>query len=1335
MLNIYFPHYEAFGGPLINNIIGSIVNGFTALTNAFLTDVTSVVLAYIFLNLFAMIYVLVRSLDPSSAMKFIIDPEKPYINIITKGILLIGIFTLFLKPIPVIQMTPVIAYSESNESANINRGDRLVAGWLVNDMKTTTNLHGLGVFDPVPTWSSDLYKRDDSLQDTAEMMFIPQIFWFLGMFEAWYYGFPDLNLSNMISPSYTGRDADGDLEASFFKYAPIASMPTLLNCVANDDMKNKLLAMESGIVARIELDNLSGTCAPKMSVDPNNPGEWHLLARNSGSSIIFGANTVGEGLSDFFEPIDRFFYYLSSTFISELISDRIQVDVPSAVVKQATKFAIIDNDPSHIINDMSKKASAKDKVLNESIKDNAKKIVENLQLITDNLAPGQEIKAFANMAHDIIINQRKLDFWRKNQPFNPDKATINKTLYTKNLSTSTVLPIALEQQFIAQKNTPERTTSEYKISSTPAKDIADLLEKLSIQFLEITNKQGTMNADNLNLVEFSLANATVPFSSFQEFNLRDDALTKEQSKKLADFQIKAFQINKYIFTKSLLLEYTKELKQYTQNLLTHFEQFCSEFDNDPSTTSSCNDTKFASSPNSQITISSFTPQTSVAGMYKSTYYKNVSGDILIKLVENNDIANKDHKDIYLSHESLIDELNVDYSHAGSIALAPPIFSEVVPKNFWTSGTNEDTLPRIIKYSSGINTPFANATAQLLSAYIKDSEVQQVIVNEDKYSFNFDYFDNWTGNKTKDAQIKTYFETELQKAYSKVGLESFDASTGTLQFPSPFKDAPTDPKINESFEKYTAHHTATVYPDYTEGAIPAIINLNTLKMVISQFVVGSNDHKLKYITKFNDLILALKSSSIVDCKPGPCKVKLNPILQKELVLSGISATLDSDIVTTLSAYISNKASEYKIEPLILEKWAKNPIPAPHIATLDNKGKIQMTKAECILKPTNERPMHLRKSCNAAPDTLPKVQTVITAAPASALTPEAVIPVSSNMKINISYDNWFIKSVSTLFSWAWDMFSIPLDVLRSLQNTALIQTATSLSSEGSFYQPQFLIGSYSTIDSAQKIISSSDTTASTHTNIQLPKPSPAFDSANVIEEIKKYFSKEIPGINMSLSDLIQASAILAAITIFFGGSGILVFLIASVYYLFRFVVYLALPTVMIILLGIMAGIFGFFRATIIAPLAVAVRFIASDFSRGFKDPQTHPELSSLLNSKAIKSLLDYKQQFAIAFKQLSAWIVSVTLIFALLWIDNTLLNGWQQTAMMRAWVADITGQDLAIYTSYFIIVLAATLYGYLVHLSYSKLEDFMKSNSINDPLFNSVTELLKQSKQLANNMTNK
>jgi hypothetical protein len=184
--------------------------------------------------------------------------------------------------------------------------------------------------------------------------------------------------------------------------------------------------------------------------------------------------------------------------------------------------------------------------------------------------------------------------------------------------------------------------------------------------------------------------------------------------------------------------------------------------------------------------------------------------------------------------------------------------------------------------------------------------------------------------------------------------------------------------------------------------------------------------------------------------------------------------------------------------------------------------------------------------------------------------------------------------------------------------------------------------------------------------------------------------------------------------------------------KLVLYVLKPTALIVFLGIVAGIMGFLRATILAPFAFALSFIATDFSNGFS---SHKHIAAFEHIFQNSQMLNWKMQFTLAFKQLSVWLLAVSVIFALLWIDNAILSQWQESALIKAWIGDITNQFWMKASAYFVVGLTTLLYGLLITKSYGFIKDYMQQQTLNDPLLNKIGEMLKDQTKLADKITNK
>ena len=296
MLDLKFLHFEGFGGAIVNNLVGFLSNGFTALTHATLTDPIALMTLAAMLVLGLMVYAIVKG--DFDQIYTLMMGDKVYDNVIVRLIALYIVFAALLQPIPVVQMTPIVGYEQEQSGAGVNAGDRVVVGWAVNDLKTTAQITSVAQID------SGVPKQ--------EMASIPLIFLPLSWLQEFYYGFPDFDVNEIaVTGEESGNDEIKERNVAFaYKVPDSDNVPVLSACLKDSDVRAKYAALENSIYARLDLgefENLSSNC--KTNYGPN--GVWRKDVEESFVSTLFGYQTVYEILSDYFEPIDRIFYYMT----------------------------------------------------------------------------------------------------------------------------------------------------------------------------------------------------------------------------------------------------------------------------------------------------------------------------------------------------------------------------------------------------------------------------------------------------------------------------------------------------------------------------------------------------------------------------------------------------------------------------------------------------------------------------------------------------------------------------------------------------------------------------------------------------------------------------------------------------------------------------------------------------------------------------------------------------------------------------------------------------------------------------------------------------------------
>jgi len=316
-MTFQFTHFDLFGGPMFNNALATITNGYTELTQANFLDPLSIFTFSIIVSLLSVVYIFIKTWNAEDSLKPIIDFDSPWHgNIITKGIVVYVFATLLLTPIPVIQYSPIIAVDSTTASNGTNANKTQLKTWLINDMKTTASPISL-----IGSVSSMDVGIDDNRRTRVE--FVPMILWPIGAFEKLYYGFPDITDTEIEALITTIDDVStlgstDPIGYDYFKWDPEASKlseKTLFGCLANtttrdfldwetnpDDYDNKLQARY-----HFNETDIKDTCL-------------NLGLNDASLAVsIFGISSVSGILQDFFEPIDRFFGLLVNSTASDVI--------------------------------------------------------------------------------------------------------------------------------------------------------------------------------------------------------------------------------------------------------------------------------------------------------------------------------------------------------------------------------------------------------------------------------------------------------------------------------------------------------------------------------------------------------------------------------------------------------------------------------------------------------------------------------------------------------------------------------------------------------------------------------------------------------------------------------------------------------------------------------------------------------------------------------------------------------------------------------------------------------------------------------------------------------
>lgn len=368
MPNFIFQHFEAFGGPLFNNFIGELIYQLVTATLGITINPFNAFVFYIIFIIAVTLYTFLKTLSYSDTLSVLVDFEKPWINVITKGILITVIFYVFVKPIPVIQMSPVVftpaAVCANNSTSSlcstasgISKNDKMLMGWLVNDYKTTAEVRvNPSTFNPL---GFQEIPADGTNPDNQRLTHVPQVMALLGLFEKFYYGFPTIVPDNIVeietgfnldtcSDPITAADGSITVEGcpwnTGFIYkdplliSTIADVATIRNCLTSNALTkhypySKDFSYSKNYKARLEINYTDlNTACQELLEDTMLP-----IVKNSLAYILFGNDPLSTILHDFFEPIDKMFYLLSMASANDVFTYRRNMDIPSTKVDTAYK--------------------------------------------------------------------------------------------------------------------------------------------------------------------------------------------------------------------------------------------------------------------------------------------------------------------------------------------------------------------------------------------------------------------------------------------------------------------------------------------------------------------------------------------------------------------------------------------------------------------------------------------------------------------------------------------------------------------------------------------------------------------------------------------------------------------------------------------------------------------------------------------------------------------------------------------------------------------------------------------------------------------------------------
>jgi len=301
--------------------------------------------------------------------------------------------------------------------------------------------------------------------------------------------------------------------------------------------------------------------------------------------------------------------------------------------------------------------------------------------------------------------------------------------------------------------------------------------------------------------------------------------------------------------------------------------------------------------------------------------------------------------------------------------------------------------------------------------------------------------------------------------------------------------------------------------------------------------------------------------------------------------------------------------------------------------------------------------------------------------------------------------------------WQLATIPMNFLREFQNTASVKVSDYELNTSDIYNPEILLGAF---NSDEKKVLSGGIISQSSTGYDFTNPNyliPSLDSSvsDVWNNLKEMMS--VGGILTTIGIGVVLTG-LGLTTVFVGM--ILTFIMAMVIGLASMVFAMIFRTVSIFVLGIAVGIMGFFNATIWFPLSLFIWSLTYDY----KKKDTVEELKPLLRALKVNPSLT----FWLAIRQLSGWMVAITVMVAIISIDHNFLEPIQKTISFEAWLGEMMGSDIGMLRSYMVSFVLGGFYILLLIKGYSLIEQYFKKQTVDDPALSAAKKMVDDTKTM-------
>jgi hypothetical protein len=1376
MTSLNFTHFEAFGGALVNNFIGLVSNLWTTVTGGMFSDPLVLAGAFAFFIFMFFAYTLLSTGSFEKATKIIIDMDDPFMNnALVKGLILLILFHTLMKPIPVVQMTPIVGYTNEASTAGVSE-DRIILGWLVNDMKTTTTWAS-------PTLGSATTNIAPGKSGNQEIMYVPQVFALLSWIEDIYYGFPDvINSEIFVENTTTGKLTYHDPTA--------AVTPTLMSCVTD---RTGLVSMENNILARIDMGdigNFSETCQTNLKTNSaGTPGIWRESVQDSIIVTLFGEQSVSEILTDFFEPIDRFFYYMTLSSFSELVIERLEATMGTQIsITSANEMeGKWSDNKADFQAEIKKKIYNSDKEIYESIVEIKAKMSALSKYNGANATPKESM----TVIRDIVLNYRNIENgWRKNQSdsYNDlEKLAIPKVTHRLSPSTTAspnylanlldaeieviknnglyfkeenLKPLVIAEDALINGIYDEGSTAfgvysiDYDIQEDSFPDEKSAIAKITAQWADIVGDPREIA---------TIANVSIDTELTETDSLNTD------TNQYKEIHQDIWAARKAVISRQLLLKYVVSLKDRIKGLhtkITEDKKTCETPQKNafqsPADIADCVSNEFLKWSSVQIQKD---PEIKLPMVYLGAYPS------LLYLTAGQAVTDADDKTqsvLFLPVTKVLDNLsNIAILEAYQKPLV--FLSEIFPTNIWEKTSFDETQINFLKTNTYL-APYMKKTDGL--SFVDPNKVVtgQAKVYTGVSTGSNSILSRWKGDGSVDLS------TDFNNVITAAGFDTGGAVTIS-------NDNPNFSKFHDFVGR-----NITLQRNGEGLTVDFIAARNTFKTSFAKELGAKNVKARKYVASFKNMILSLKNYTEVR---SSTLVVFDKETRESLAGSGIKVIYGGSTVSSIltlnelettsfikildgmiafkyknaidmvknniESYVKSEeassdrekeiaaANEYNAD---IEQQSNAEIKTAISVAKKEFSKLVLTTQNKLRNVSDEIGITIRLGSIEIP--LPP--TIIgdysrstskgniehrlgqlTALHLEFKKPGGLhtaaqikIPptlIGSSILKEVSLNRAMIGIDNTGGLWpsivrsVWQLATIPMNFLREFQNTASVKVSDYELNTNDIYNPEILLGAF---NSDEKKVLSGGIISQSSTGYDFTNPNyliPSLDSSvsDVWNNLKEMMS--VGGILTTIGIGVVLTG-LGLTTVFVGM--ILTFIMAMVIGLASMVFAMIFRTVSIFVLGIAVGIMGFFNATIWFPLSLFIWSLTYDY----KKKDTVEELKPLLRALKVNPSLT----FWLAIRQLSGWMVAITVMVAIISIDHNFLEPIQKSISFEAWLGEMMGSDIGVLRSYMVSFVLGGFYILLLIKGYSLIEQYFKKQTVDDPALSAAKKMVDDTKTM-------